>query len=810
MVVSFLATAVVIWQLSSSSIISGFVNLEQERAVKDVERIHQSFLNNQTALHNKTVDWANWDDLYDYVASPNEKFVQSNVDESSFTKMNVDLIMILDRSQRVVYSKAIPPKMSMATQSLPNLELLHQDLIKSGALDGSLDGKRSGIEVLANGDLNLTLSVRPIMPTSGTGAHRGWLVFGRTVDAEIASEVVKVNRQSVKIEPVKKNTPIPTEILENTYHGKVPYVRIANQSDLVGYTIVKDAYGHEALLIQSTMKRSYYEYGQAVISTLLWQLLGVGVVLCLMVLLIIERTIVSRIFRLESQVDSVHRHEHEELSSRISIEGKDEITSLAVHIKEMLEKLDGKSKELKESREVLRLHNDNLEAAILERTREMEHQAFHDKLTGLPNRALFMDRLDQAIRKMKRSRAGTVALFIDLDNFKLINDSLGHDMGDELLCVVADRLKRDIRPGDTVARLGGDEFTILLENLSGVEEGIAVAERILNSLRQPILLGGREAYAGGSIGVAYTTDPDMTSATLLKNADTAMYSAKADGKMNYRLFDDSMYDSALERLEVETALRRAVENQEIEVAYQPLINLDGGEMMGAEALARWTHPTRGAISPSEFIPIAEETGLIIPIGYWVLEEACRQARGWSDLYPGRDLEISVNLSGKQLQKPDVVERVREILDGTGLKPSCLKLEITESVLMEDREEVARKMHLIKALGVKLALDDFGTGYSSLSTLRAFPIDTLKVDRLFISQLGEEESADAIVEAIAAMARSMKMTVTGEGVENDMQEAIIRSLGCATGQGYLYDKPLTRQEFELRLRDHGFDTQTDAA
>jgi diguanylate cyclase (GGDEF)-like protein len=433
-----------------------------------------------------------------------------------------------------------------------------------------------------------------------------------------------------------------------------------------------------------------------------------------------------------------------------------------------------------------------------ERTHEIKYQAFHDKLTGLPNRALFTDHMDLALAKARRSHKGTAVIFLDLDNFKLINDSLGHQAGDELLKSVADRLKGAVRMGDTVARLGGDEFTILLEDLDAPEEAEGSARRILHALNQPIEIGNGEAFASASLGIAYTVHCIESTGDLMKQADIAMYHAKATGKSSYVVYDKGMNDSAIVRLELETSLRKALELDQISVHYQPLIDLTTGLCKGAEALARWKHPLYGYVSPNQFIPIAEEIGVINGLGYFILEQACMQAKIWQDQVGNESFSISVNLSGKQLQQPDVVDRVKDILNRTQLPPHCLKLEITESVLMTDRDATVDKLNRLKQVGVMLALDDFGTGYSSLSTLSYFPLDTLKIDRAFISSLGRDSQANSIVQAIMALSKSMCMDVTGEGVETAAQLEAIQRLGCRTGQGYLFAMPLPGAEFGLRF------------
>ena len=433
-----------------------------------------------------------------------------------------------------------------------------------------------------------------------------------------------------------------------------------------------------------------------------------------------------------------------------------------------------------------------------ERTHEIKYRAFHDQLTGLPNRALFVDHLNHAFARASRSRKGTAVLFLDLDNFKLINDSLGHQAGDELLQSVANRLQGAVRKGDTVARLGGDEFTILLEDLNAPEEAELFAQRILEKLIQPIPIGNGEAFASASIGIAYSGQAVESSDEIMKRADTAMYHAKGKGKSAFAVFDQGMNDVAQMRLELETGLRKALELDQISIAYQPLIDLSNGQCKGAEALARWKHPDHGFVSPNQFIPIAEETGVIINLGYWIMEQACRQAKAWQDDMADSTFSISVNLSGKQLQQAGVVDRVQNILQLTQLPPNCLKLELTESVLMTDRTETVEKMNHLKQIGVMLALDDFGTGYSSLSTLSYFPLDTLKIDRAFISSLGPDGQSKSIVQAIMALSKSMNMDVTSEGVETVEQLKAIQKMGCHTGQGYLFSKPLLASEFGRRL------------
>ncbi|MDT4966365.1 MAG: hypothetical protein QOJ64_1102 [Acidobacteriota bacterium] len=431
---------------------------------------------------------------------------------------------------------------------------------------------------------------------------------------------------------------------------------------------------------------------------------------------------------------------------------------------------------------------------ITERKRAEErlvHDAFHDGLTGLPNRAMFMDHLKHAVELAKRNKDHSFAvLFLDLDRFKVINDSLGHLVGDQLLVCIARRLETCLRSIDTVARLGGDEFTILLEDLKDWSEAIEIVERIQLELSLPFKLGAQEIFTTASIGIAPSTTGYDRAEDILRDADTAMYRAKLLGKARHEIFDKGMHDHAMKLMHLETDLRRAVERNELRVYYQPIVSLATHEITGFEALVRWQHPARGLISPLDFIPIAEETGLIVPIGQWVLQQACRQMSEWQRQAPADPpLFISVNLSAKQFTQPDLLKQITRVLRDTGLDAHSLKLEITESVVMEQMDAVTGTLRQLKALGVELSIDDFGTGYSSLSYLHRLPIDTLKIDRSFVSQMSQKDENREIVRTIATLAQSLGLKVVAEGIETIEQVEQLRALKCEGGQGFLFSRPV---------------------
>jgi diguanylate cyclase (GGDEF)-like protein/PAS domain S-box-containing protein len=436
----------------------------------------------------------------------------------------------------------------------------------------------------------------------------------------------------------------------------------------------------------------------------------------------------------------------------------------------------------------------------------LHYLAFHDALTGLPNRRLFVDRLGHALGRTRRRKGRRVAvLFMDLDGFKVVNDSLGHDVGDGLLVEVARRLEGCLRPEDTLARFGGDEFVALIEDLQTADDAVRVAERITNELRKPFALGGREMYVAASIGVGLgrgTRNPEE----LLREADTAMYRAKDEG-CNYCVFDPAMHDRAVNRLELENDLRRAMEEDEFVVHYQPIVDLQTGKLWGFEALVRWEHPQRGLLNPDEFVPVAEESGLVLPMGELVLGEACRRAVEWQREFPRTPpLAMSVNLSGRQLRRPDLHEVVGQALAETGLPATSLGLDITETVYVSVLDANTASLDRLRALGIRVSLDDFGSGYSSLSYLKRLPADILKVDKSFTRGLGVEVEDTAIVQTIVDLAHIMGMEVVAEGVKIEEQETLLKEMGCDLAQGYHFSKPLPPEAASEFLKS----AQRDAA
>ena len=448
---------------------------------------------------------------------------------------------------------------------------------------------------------------------------------------------------------------------------------------------------------------------------------------------------------------------------------------------------------------VVTLLEDERESAIAA-VGEVEQRAYHDALTGLPNRALLFDRIKIALAHAQRHRHRTAVLFLDLDRFKTINDSLGHSVGDELLKIAAERIRGCLRNEDTLSRFGGDEFVILMPIVARMEDPARVAQKILEAMDSPVTIGGHEMIVTSSIGIAVHPNDGADAETIVKNADAAMYQAKEEGRERFRFYAPAMNERTLEMLELETALRRALQHEELALHYQPLIDVATGSIYGLEALLRWAHPRLGILTPDRFIQTAESTGLIVPIGNWVLHRACQQARAWQRQL-SLDLIVSVNLSAKQLLQHDLVDQVRAALSESGLRPRHLELEITETTAMTDVDRTIALLRELKALGVRVSIDDFGTGYSSLSYLKQLPVDTLKLDQAFVREITLPEDG-AIAKGVIAMAHSLDLKVVAEGVETLGQLEFLRTHSCDRLQGFLFSRPLEPSIFEKFFQKNG--------
>jgi diguanylate cyclase (GGDEF)-like protein len=507
-------------------------------------------------------------------------------------------------------------------------------------------------------------------------------------------------------------------------------------------------------------------------SALMWAILALSGLCGVALAYALSRDLLRDIGALKSGVE---RFGAGELAYRVSVAHCDELEEVG----ESLNAMAGR----------LRQAQIDLEA----RNQELAHLAYRDPLTHLANRTLFRQRVERALGRVPERAGELYVLFIDLDDFKSVNDTLGHAAGDRLLVDVATRLLNATRGIDTVARLGGDEFAILLPQVRGVDDAVIVAERVIGAMQAPFTLDARTVHVGASVGIAPGRE-GLHADELLRNADVAMYRAKAAGRGCHAVFEPAMHAALLDRVELEQELREALRHDELAVGYQPIVELATGRVTGFEALARWTHARRGVVPPSVFVPLAEETGAVLALGRWVLAHACREAVRWQAESPdGRPVGVSVNVSGRQVEDPSFVADLRAVLASTGLDAACLTLEITETVIMRESETTRRWLGEIKALGVRVAIDDFGTGYSSLAYLQRFPVDVLKIDKAFVDQIGEGRNDAAIARTIVTLAEMLGLRTVAEGIERPEQHAGLRALGCQLGQGFHYARPLPPAE-----------------
>jgi len=886
--------------MSRSLLMADYTRIERKSIEQNALRVKQAFEQTVVTLHERTSDWASWDDTYQFMRDKNSRYITSNTTPVTLQTLTVEMVLYVDPQGKLFHASTINRLPAVRTSSPQSvLDALHfSDVSKRLKPDQELSTTISGI------DVPLMLSVRPIKTSENTGKPRGWIIMARHFDSGLMDRLRRQTQLDVSGIQVRKakNMPEYRQVLKDLAGSAATSIHVVDANLIAGYTCINDLKGNPIFLLKTIQQREIYHRGLESVNLFLKFLVAACVIFSAVFLLILEYAVLIRLSQLGKQVGqiSIGQMNGMDLSkARVTLAGQDELNSLGEQINELLGALEINIRRAKDAEDEVRTHNAVLEnvvegiarldangnfvsanmayTAMLEyaseeliglhwsetiyppdvhkmeeafrlllQTDKMEiplqglqrdgriihqqtvivairndeseitgsylftkdvsertgleaqiaHQAFHDSLTGLPNRTLFTERLFAAQQRAKRKAGLLAVIFIDLDNFKVVNDSLGHEAGDALLMTIAERLLEAVRPGDTVARLGGDEFILLLEDIPDVPDIVAIVDRILLAFRSPILLPQKELFASASIGIAFTGgNQEITEDTLLRHADTAMYHAKSQGKSGYAIFDPSMNALVVERMEIETGLRLALERDEFVVYYQPLIDLETGHIAGAEALIRWNHPERGLVSPLHFIPIAEEMGLITPIGYHVLKQACQQWKLWAaSSEEGFAFTMNVNLSGRQLQRPDVVERITEIIAETQMPPQFLKLELTESVIMENLEDVIAKLNQFRDMGIKLAIDDFGTGYSSMSSLSVFPINTVKIDKAFVQKLGDQEEANAVVAALIMLAKTLKMDVTAEGIELEEQVIQLQTLGCNIGQGFYFSRPVPAQEF----------------
>lgn len=833
--VAFTSLIGVLYAAASVILLHNLQQAEERQIRQAVQGVLSAFTQSQEDLSIHIDDWASWNDTYNFVLDRNQKYIDSNLYEAGLSALKLNLILYVQPSGKITYGtgfdlkarqyKSIPP--AIKPHLAPQSPLVHHANKKS---------KVVGLVNLPEGVI--LVGAQPILSSEDRGPIRGSLIFGRYLNAGTIATLSKSTRLPLSAWAIDRvNLPADFQaVRDSLLKNRRIIVRPIDKNTIAGYTLLSDIYGKPAAILRVEVEREIYHQGQQSWYYLTILLAIIATVFAAIIFQLIQRLVNSErkwqeseeyrhlVAQASQSIFLVHASTKQIIEANATFENllgyqsgqllQLTLFDLVVEPQAVIERFvlklqiegyftgeqqyrrqDGILIDVEINANLITRNGKDVFCIIVHDVtkrkqieQQLQHEAFHDSLTGLANRALLMTRLAQALRLQQQQPDYSFAvLFLDLDRFKAINDSLGHMLGDRLLIGIAQRLRTQIRAGDTLARLGGDEFAVVLENCSDPTETI---ERIQLSLRLPFRLDGNEIFATTSIGAIANTKEYRQPEDLLRDADTAMYRAKAGGKARHEVFDASMRDRVVALFKLETDLRRAIDRQELHLHYQPIVSLVNQKIVGFEALLRWQHPLRGAISPAEFIPIAEETGLIVPLGWWVLQQACQQMQLWREQFALKaPFKISVNFSAPQFTQPQVGKQIAQILHATKLDAKSLQLELTESVLMKHPEAIAQLMTELNALGVTLALDDFGTGYSSLSYLQRFPINILKLDRSFVCRIDKCYQSWEIVRATIMLARALDMEVVAEGIDNLEQLTRLRGLKCKFGQGYLFSPPV---------------------
>lgn len=740
-------------------------------------------------------DWGLWDAAYAFVQGQNPGFVAENVPDNSMGTLNLDFIGFFDRSGNTVLTRQFDHHSGIAIPCDPEIIRCLQDdpLITTRGVLAPAEGLIRVPQGL------MMLAASPIMHNTGQGDAAGVLVMARYLDQAQINSLAADLRLNLAIQPLDS---LETEVGDHWFRpdlGETNAIRVVNDDIITGRALLSDINGQPVGLLTIDVPREISKIGDNGITYVLRYTLAAFLLSILIVMAFLDRQVLARLAGMSRELAVVGNQTRKRLKPD---HNQDEIALVSDAINSLLDKEQHLYHALQEA-------NDELENKVLERTaalniananlqeemrkrgeiqEKITHLAYHDYLTDLPNRLLFTELLGHAMSMSKRLGKMLAVLFLDLDGFKNINDTMGHYTGDWLLKEVADRLVHRVRSSDTIARLGGDEFVIMIENLSEVDGINVFAQKILQAFAEPFMLQNQACHVTTSIGIAvYPTDGEDAD-TLIKNADIAMYQAKDKGKNQFAFFTSNMKAHVVKNMRLSNYLYQAIEKNELEVYYQPQINCQTREIVGVEALLRWHHPTEGMVLPAVFIPIAEQTGLITAIGEWVLRQACNQNRTWQKAgLPG--LRVAVNVSVKQLQNPGFVQTVHAVLIETGMDPGYLEIEITESAIMKDHHGVSDVLAALKQMGVKITIDDFGTEYSSLNYIKTMPVDRIKIAMTFIHGIGVNHKDEAIIKAIIVLTQSLNLNVIAEGVETCDQLKFLTECLCNEIQGYIYYRPM---------------------
>lgn len=823
-------------------LLDSFVEIENGSVNRNVEQVVNALNGELTHLATLNGDYAGWDDSYQFIIDGNREFIGENMPDTVLGQLKLNIVVFIRNNGDIVYKRAFDLNNKMPV-SVP--ESFFKHLSPESPLV-----RHPGTESIVKGLLRLPegimlFSSRPILTNEYKGPIHGALIMGRYLDSKGIELLAQQTKQNVNVLWVDDSViPEDFKLAMIKINDAAPVLVSSLSKDIVaGYTIIKDIYGDKALVIKIEAPRTIYRQGVQTITYFILWFVFAAFIFAVVSYWLFEKLVLSRRMGKESEAKYMAVVEHAtegilivNCENKKILEGNNAFKSLLGYDNDQILKMslydilaeDAETAVLeierivKEKRDLRLKHKDGslkyaeLSASTLSHIdsqtmcvvvhditerklfeEQLMDQATHDSLTGLANRNLLNDRLGQATAYQKRKKMLFAVMLLDIDRFKVINDTLGHSAGDSLLMQIAERLANSVRNYDTVARLGGDEFVILVNDVADTNDIITVAKNILDLFTASVKINEDELFVAASIGISmFPLDGDSADHLLMK-ADTAMYHCKAQGGNNYQFFAEEMNLKAKNRLSMETNLHKALEQQEFILYYQPKVDLSTGDICGMEALIRWQKDGK-MISPAEFIPIAEETGVILPIGEWVLRTACRDIKQIIDM-GFSNLVMSANLSSRQFANDNLVELIGSILDETSLDPMYFELELTESILMKNEEKLIRKLFAIKDRGIRLSIDDFGTGYSSLSYLKKFPIDVLKIDRSFVMDITTNPDGASIVETILAMAHTLKLRTVAEGVEKLEEIIFLTEHGCEEMQGFYFSRPVPFDAFEELLR-----------
>ena len=767
--------------------------LEDKYIIENVERTKKEIFKEIEVLDTIVMDWAVWDNSYQFMIDKNPEYIKANLSEDTLNNLKINIMLFIDNKGNLVHGEGYDLQKK---ESVPIDEALLK-YIKDHSLLQNNDVKyrKSGIVTLNGKDLIL-LSICPILTSAGEGPINGYIVLGANFTEKKIADIGEELSSEIKLTFLKD-----FEYDQKIFDLKDDKIQIDAVSDqkIIGRAFLDDIDGKHLLLLSIEKNRDINNIGEAGIKATLWLLLGLFFLFAIIITVILDRGILLRFQELSNDIRKIG--EGKDLSVRLKRQNiDDELTDVSNEINGMLGALERSQLFLSKSESALKKSIEKLQDEVLEHQKTQEqikYIAYHDTLTGLPNRNLLNELLVHSITLAERNNKCMAVLFLDIDGFKMINDSKGHGMGDQILQEVAERLLKTLRKSDVIARHGGDEFIVIIEeldNCSGVE---LIANKIVNCFQEPFHLENQDYFLTTSVGVAVYPADGQTPDMLIKNADIAMYKAKENGKNQYLFCTPVMKDVANEMMELSTNLYRAIEKNELELYYQPQLSCHNNQIMGVEALIRWRHPVMGLISPAKFIPIAEKTGLILPIGEWVLRTACQQNKKWQEQGLPK-IRMGVNLSLRQFHNNDLLNLVEAVLKETKLAPQYLELEITETIAMKEKSYIINTLNAFRQIGVSIAIDDFGTEYSSLSYLKHLPVDRLKVAMQFIRGIGIDHKDEALAKGIIVLAKSIGMNVIAEGVETKEQLEFLKNHNCDEIQGYYFFKPLAEAEMTKLL------------